>query len=388
MKITDVQALIVEGNFDWLLVCVDTSDGLRGLGECVSASHSNEIKQLVFSLRDRIVGKDPLNISRLTYEIGLGRTSGYLVNAISGIEIALWDLLGKALNVPIHTLFGGSHREELTIYADCHAGKTVTSKDSYGGGYESYTPEAYSRNAKEIEGKGYSLLKFDFYPNFPGPKGRKIQSPLSNADIQHCADIVRYVRDSLKDQTGIAIDLGGGYSTADAIRLGRAFEPYGLEWIEDVVPGTNVEALSHVTRSISIPVLCSYTQLRNMRQDAREIITEQAARLLAIDFGSIGGLWEGRKIADLAELYFMQMAVHNIASPIGTIAAAQACASIPNFKALEHHAIGVEWWDSLVEGDSVIQKGFYRINNKPGLGVELVDKQIEKHLKEGEQLFS
>ena len=196
------------------------------------------------------------------------------------------------------------------------------------------------------------------------------------------------VRSALKDETGLAVDLGGGYSTADAIRLGKAFEPYKLEWIEDVVPGTNIEALAQVTQSLAIPVLCSYTQLRNMRQFAREVIVKQAARLIAIDFGNIGGLQEGRKTTDLAELYFIPIAVHNIASPLGTVAAAQASATIPNFTALEHHAIGVPWWDNLVKEGPVIENGYYRLNQKPGLGLELNEDEVKKHLKKGEELFS
>jgi galactonate dehydratase len=361
---------------------------LSGVGECYSPYYSYEVKDFVSSLKDKIIGENPMNIARLTYAMGLGRTSSYMVNAISGIEIALWDLLGKILEVPVHTLLGGSHRNDVLIYADCHAGEMVTSIESYGGVYRSYTPEAYAENAKNVEKRGYSILKFDFYPPFPGKNGKIIDSPLNSADVRYCTEIVDCVRNALKDETGLAIDLGGGYSTADAIRLGKAFEPYNLEWLEDVVRGTNVEAMIQVTRSVSIPILCSSTQLRNMREDAREVITKQAARLLAIDFGNIGGLHEGRKIADLAELYFINIATHNIASPIGTVAAAQACATIPNYKALEHHAIGVEWWDDLVKDGPVIQDGYYSLNDRPGLGIELNEDEINNHLKKGENLFS
>lgn len=387
MKIVDVKAAIVEGNFDWLLVRVDTDEGFSGFGESYASSYSAEIKQFVLSLRKQILGENPMNIARLTYKMGIGNTSGYKVNAITGIEIALWDLVGKALSAPVHTLLGGSLHDEVKIYADCHAGEAVTSLESYGGEYASYTTEAYASNAKKIERKGYSLLKFDFYPGFPGPGNRKIKSPLNREDIQHCAKIVECIRNAIKDETGLALDLGAGYSIGDAIRLAKAFEPFDLDWIEDPIPGTNVEALAHVTQSTSIPVLCSYTQLRNMRQLARQVIVKQAARLLAIDFGNIGGLQEGRKITDLAELYFIPIATHNIASPVGTVAAAQASATMPNFMALEHHAIEVPWWESLVKGGPVVERGYYKINQRPGLGIELDEEEVTKHLKEGEHFF-
>ena len=229
------------------------------------------------------------------------------------------------------------------------------------------------------------------YPGFPGPGNRRIESPLSSSDLRYCVGIVECLRSALSDETGLALDLGGSaenwWTTGDAIRLAKALEPYDLEWIEDPVPGTNVEALAEVTRRTSIPVLYSYTQLRNMRQLAREVIVKQAARLLAIDFGNIGGLLEGRKITDLAELYFMPIAVHNVASPVGTVAAAQASTTMPNFLALEHHAVEVPWWGSLVKGEPVIKDGYYRINQRPGLGIELDEKEVRKYLKEGEDYF-
>ena len=391
MKIIDVKTLVVQGNFDWILVRVDTDEGLSGLGECISARQTAVIKQYISTLGRQIIGENPMNIARLTYKMGLGYTSGHKVNAIAGIDMALWDILGKELGVPIHTLLGGSLHDEVKIYADCHAGEAVTSLESYGGEYEAYTPEAYAENAKRIESKGYSLLKFDMYPTFPAPGNRKIESPLSSADLRYCVEIVECLRSAIKDETGLALDLGGDarhmWTTADAIKLAKAFEPYDLDWIEDPVPGTNVEALAQVTRSTSIPVLCSYTQLRNMRQLARQVIVNQAARLLAIDFGNIGGLHEGRKITDLAELYFMPIATHNIASPIGTVAAAQASATMPNFMALEHHAIEVPWWDDLVKGGPVVERGYYKINQRPGLGIELDEEEVTKHLKEGEHFF-
>lgn len=391
MKITDVKTLTIAGNFDWLLVRVNTDEGLYGLGECYSTHHSAAIKQFVLALGREIIGENPLNIARLSQKMGLDCTPGYKVNAVAGIEMALWDLLGKVLNVPIHTLLGGHLHSKIKIYADCHAGEAVSSLDSYAGHSDSYTPEAYAANAKRVEQLGFRLLKFDLYPGFPMSGNGRIESPLSRKDLQYCVRIVECLRNALKSETGLALDLGGSgeswWTTSDAIRLAKAFEPYGLDWIEDPVQGTNVEALAEVTRSTSTPVLYSFTQARNMRQLAREIIVNQAARLLAIDFGNIGGLLEGRKIADLAELYFMPIATHNVATPIGTVAAAQVSATMPNFMILEHHAVEVPWWEQLVKGGPVIQDGHYVLNDTPGLGLELNEVEVRKHLKEGEKYF-
>ena len=198
---------------------------------------------------------------------------------------------------------------------------------------------------------------------------------------------MRTIREKIKPDTGLALDFGSGYSVRDAIRMAKAFEPYGLEWIEDPIRADNVQALYEVTHSTSVPILSSRTQLRNMRQMAGQIIVQQAARVLAIDFGSVGGLQEGKKITDLADLYSIPMAIHNIASPVGTVAAAQASSTMDNFIALEHHAIEVPWWDELVTDEEVIADGVYTINEKPGLGLQLNETVVKKHLKKGETYF-
>jgi L-alanine-DL-glutamate epimerase-like enolase superfamily enzyme len=389
MRITKVSAVTVQGNFDWVLVRVATDEDVSGLGECFAPHNSDQIKQYVLSLAPQIIGESPLNVARLTLKMGLGGISGHKVNALSGIEIALWDLVGKALGVPVYTLLGGNLRSSVKIYVDCHAGEAVTSLRSYGGESVAYTPEAYAANALKMEKQGFQLLKFDMYPGFPGPGNRKIESPISKTDLEYCIEIVRCVRSALSNETGLALDLGGSteryWTTGDAIRLANAFEQFDLDWIEDPVPGTNIEALAEVTRGTRIPVLCSYTQLRNMRHLAREVIVRQAARLFSIDFGNIGGLLEGRKITDLAEQYFMPIATHNIASPVGTVAAAQASATMPNFMVLEHHAVEVPWWDRLVKNGPVIENGYYMLNERPGLGIELNEEEVRKHLKEGER---
>ncbi len=387
MKITDVKATIVEGNFDWVLVRVESDAGLYGLGESCASSHGSEIKRLVLAVGSLIIGEDPRSISRLTAKMALGRSPGYVANAISGIEIALWDLLGKLLGAPVHTLLGGSLKEEVGLYADCHAGQSVTSADSYGGEYTSYTPEAYAANAVENEKKGYRLLKFDFYPSFPGPDNRLIESPMTEADIKHCSEIVRTIREKIKPDTGLALDFGSGYSVSDAIRMAKAFEPYGLDWIEDPIIADNVQALYEVTHSTPVPILISRTQLRNMSQMSAQVIVQQAARVLAIDFGTIGGLQEGKKITDLADLYSIPVAIHNIASPVGTVAAAQASSTMNNFIALEHHAIAIPWWEELVTDEEVVADGVYKLNEKPGLGLQLNEPSVKEHLKQGETYF-
>jgi L-alanine-DL-glutamate epimerase-like enolase superfamily enzyme len=335
-------------------------------------------------LRERLLGADPRNIVGALELMRFGKAAGHVVNAIAGVEIALWDLLGKFAGLPVHQLLGGSRRDAVEFYADCHAGKSVTSLSSYDGEYVDYTPQAYAANGVRAESKGFSMVKFDFYPDFPGPDNRPISTPLRKAEIDHCVTIARTIREALDPSTGLAFDMGGGYTAADAIRLAAALEPVGVEWIEDPVRSGAVPGLAAVTRSTSIPVLCSYTQPRNTREHALNVVREGAARMIAIDFGNIGGLKEGVLIAEIAGTSGISLATHNIATPVGTVAAAQASSTVSEFVALEHHAVEVDWWDAIVSGPSVVSDGRYLLNDKPGLGVELDFDTISNHAEDTE----
>ena len=288
------------------------------------------------------------------------------------------------------------------MYADCHGGHLITNFSDYDVTLaENYTPEAFARTARRVKKMGFGLLKFDLYPNLPslaprssGPQSllvndQAFQLPayLTNLQIDFLVGLIRSVREEIGDDTALAVDLWG-YSTPDAIRLGRAMEELRLAWIEDPVPGNieNVEALREVTLSISTPTLTGEFALS--AAGFREVVTKQAVRLISPDVITLGGPLEAKKAAALADLYYIPIAIHNIASPIGTMAAAHVAASVSRCVALEMHAIDVPIWGKVVkDGDRIIQNGSIRIDEKPGLGVEPDERAIGSNLVEGEQPF-
>ncbi|MEM2904571.1 MAG: mandelate racemase/muconate lactonizing enzyme family protein [Candidatus Bathyarchaeia archaeon] len=375
MKVTDVKTAIVRGNFNWLLVRVETDEGLNGLGECWGEAG---VKDLIRSkVRPLLMGEDPMDIGRLFLKVMRNppTPAGAQVTAWSGVEMALWDIAGKKLEAPIYRLLGGGkYRDRVRVYADSHAGKD-------------YAPESYAERALEVKARGFGAIKFDVDHLTPYQRLDYHNLGLSNAEARHIVSVVAAVREAIGDDVDLAIDAHWSYNVADAVKVAKRLEPYNLMWFEDPVPYDNPETVAKVSASTSTPI-CVGEHLFT-RHGFRELIVRQAVAVIAPDMANSGGLLECKKIADMAETYTINMAPHNICSPVATLAAAHACAAIPNFLALEFHSQDVPWWDDLVTGieKPIIKDGFIRVPERPGLGVELNEEVARKHLAEGEQLF-
>lgn len=386
MKITNVATAVIDGNFAWVLVRIETDSGVTGLGE---AYWGAGVAELVHRAKPLLIGQDPTNIGRL-FDImvrclsGEGSQAGATVTAISGIEIALWDLLGRAHELPISTFFGGRYRETIRIYADCHAGKTPD-------------PADYAAKARETVADGFTALKFDLdTPNpytidvtdDPHPRRRWFEPfnrVIGNQEMRWMVDVVRAVREAVGPEIMVGMDAHWKFNVNDAIKLAQALEPYDLLWLEDPVPPENIEAQRHVTHSTRTPICTGENLYR--KHGFRELIEKQAARIIAPDIPKMGGLMEAKKVADHADLYYIPLAPHNVASPIGTVAAAQVCASMNNFLVMEFHAADVPWWDDLVDGEKTIRDGFIRLGDAPGHGLTLNEDVARAHLKPGSSFF-
>jgi len=386
MKITDVKAISVKGNFEWVLIKIFTdNDEIYGLGESfmgpgvkelVSSEISFGAGSRIFSFTNQLVGEDPTNVERLIRKfyvrlIGAIGSTGVVSHALTGIETALWDIAGKALGAPIYKLLGGKFRDKIRIYCDCGTG-------------ESEEPETWARRAKEVKREGFTALKFDV--NTPAHSGPGYNRTLSNNEIKLMAKQVEAVREAIGDEIDLAIDCHWRYNTNDAIRLANTLEPYNLLWLEDPVPPENIDAMRKVTNSTKTPI-CTGENLYT-RHGFRRLIETQAVDIISPDISKVGGLSESKKISDSADLYYMAVAPHNITSPLGTVAACHVCASIPNFLALEYHAIDVPWWEKILKREEkLIQEGFIKVPEKPGIGVEIDETEIKKHLKDDEYPF-
>ena len=316
---------------------------------------------------------------------GAGSTGGAAVAAISGVELALWDVVGQALGTPIVNLLGGRYRDRIRVYADCGHG-------------EAPTPRAWAKRAREAVAKGFGAIKFDIdnvdpathAPAYHVGVGRKgwlqgQQQPISNAEMDHILDLVAAVREAIGPQVDLALDCHWNYNTRDVITLARHLEPFRLMWLEDPTPPDNIEALKRVTDASPVPICTGENHYT--RHGLRPLITEQAVDILQPDIPKMGGLLEAKKVADLADIYYMQVAAHNVSSPIGTVAACHACASMRNFTVLEFHGQDVPWWSDMVLGGAVIEGGYIALPDGPGLGLTLNEEVARAHLAEGSTFF-
>ncbi|MFC6835959.1 mandelate racemase/muconate lactonizing enzyme family protein [Halomarina ordinaria] len=373
VEITDVQTTMVDGNFPWTLVRVYTDAGVVGTGE---AYWGAGVPELIERMTPFVVGENPLDVDRLFEHLvqkmsGEGSIEGVTVTAISGIEIALHDLAGKLLDVPAYQLLGGKYRDRVRVYCDCH---TADEAD----------PEACADEAERVvEDLGYDALKFDLdVPS--GLEKDRANRHLRPGEIRHKADIVEAVTERVKDRADAAFDCHWTFSSNSAKRLARAIEEYDVWWLEDPVPPENHDVQRAVTQSTTTPITAGENVYR--KHGMRRLLEEQAVDIVAPDMPKVGGMRETRKIADMADTYYVPVAMHNVSSPIATMASAHVGAAISNSLAVEYHSYELDWWSDLVEED-VIEDGYIEIPEAPGLGVTLDLDTVEEHMVEGEELF-
>jgi len=373
-EITDVQTTMVDGNYPWVLVRVYTDAGVVGTGEAYWGGGDDAI---VERMKPFLLGENPLDVDRLYEHLiqklsGEGSIAGKVVSAISGVEIALHDLAGKLLGVPAYQLLGGKYRDEVRVYCDCHAGDEAE-------------PASNAREAERVvEELGYDAVKFDL--DVPSGAGKdRANRHLRGPEIEHKASIVEAVTDAVGDRADVAFDCHWSYTTGSAKRLARALEEYDVWWLEDPVPPENHDAQREVTRSTATPIASGENVYRT--HGNRRLLEEQALDVVAPDIPKVGGMREGRKIATLADCYYVPLAMHNVASPIGTMASAQLAAAVPNVLAVEFHSYQLGWWADLVEEGGLIEDGRMAIPEEPGLGLTLDLDVVAEHLVDGETLF-
>jgi galactonate dehydratase len=357
MKITEVKAfqvlLPVAGRSNYAFVKVSTDEGIVGWGECTVDMDS--IVQIVEELGLTLVGKDPFRIEehwQSMFHITHNVRGGVLhTAAISGIEIALWDIKGKALGVPVYEMLGGAMRNKIWGY----------------GRFDGDTPDLAVEKALSQVADGFSALKGD-----PFAHQGAYTTPASERDA---LAKVEAVRKAVGDDVELMIEVHGRLTPPDAIRIGLALEPYRPFWYEEAVQPQNVDAMVQVSRSVNIPLATGerlYT-----KWGFKDLIEKQAVGVVQPDACHAGGILELKKIAAMAETYFIGFAPHNPYGPINTMAALHLAACTPNFLIQEggHHEYG-----ALVKGSFPGQKeGYFDLPEGPGLGVELDEDALAKY---------
>jgi L-alanine-DL-glutamate epimerase-like enolase superfamily enzyme len=380
MKIIDLKATVIEGfGGDWILIRVFTDAGITGLGETFPtwAHQGRVVKEAIHWMKTLLVGENPTNVDRLytkMYQRQIyrgGSTAGAVTMAISGVEIALWDIAAKALNAPLYKLLGGKHRDKVRVYCDYH-------------GDDSGSPDLFAKRAEEVVAQGFTALKLDVdLTRWRSPQ--EYHRPMSSAELRNLISLVKAVRETVGEDVDIAVDCHSGFDAPAAIRLARALEPFNLLWLEEPVPPKNIAALAAVTAASQTPI-CVGENLYT-RFEFRDLLEQQAANIIMPDVQKTGGILESKRIADLASTYYVPMAPHCVTSPIGTMASVHLCASLANFLILEYHMIDVPWWQDMVMAtEPIVQNGFINVPEAPGLGVELNEKEVVKCLREGESL--
>jgi len=373
VEITDVQTTMVDGNFPWTLVRVYSDAGVVGTGE---AYWGAGVPELVERMAPPLVGENPLDIDRLFEHLvqwtsGEGSVEGVTVTAISGIELALHDLAGKLLDVPAYQLLGGKYRDEVRIYCDCH---TAASGD----------PEACADEAERVvTDLGYDALKFDLDVG-ADPDADSANRHLRPAEVRRKAAIVEAVTGRVGDSADVAFDCHWSYDAGSAKRLAHALEPYDVWWLEDPIPPENLEVQADVTDSTLTPIAAGENRYRVTEH--RRLLEKGAVDIVAPDLPKVGGMRETRRIADVADQYYVPVAMHNVASPVATMAGAHVGAAIPNALAVEFHSYELDWWGDLVE-EPVIDEGTITVPERPGLGVTLDMDAVAEHTVDGETVF-
>jgi galactonate dehydratase len=374
LKITDVRTAVTGS----LHVRIYTDQGLFGHGEAVDAISGGV--PIIQSFRRALLGQDPLKVEAhweriRTFGIFSGAIAGQYITALTAVEIALWDLAGKALGVPIYQLLGGKTRERVRIY--CDSG-TNNRKD----------PEA-KKFISQIIDLGFTAAKIDVDDALDPDRFDRVNWTANNAEIDHIVDKVAFMRESLPKNIELAVDMHGRYDLGTAKRVAKELEPFRLLWLEEPVPPENVDAMADVRQSTNTPI-CTGENLF-LRHGFRELFEKNAVDIIMPDVQKCGGLLEARKIADMAHTYYVPLAPHAQASPMGSMATCHVMAAIPNALVLEWHwshpARRMEQWKRYVKEGEIIDKGYVTVPDRPGIGLEMDDEYVKTLLRPGSGWF-
>jgi galactonate dehydratase len=366
LKIVKVEPVLLTGvraYGPWLFVRVETADGVVGWGEGTNFPGVQPIAQAIKNLSIVVVGESAWDIEKLwnkmyrfLYYNGMG---GVVLAAISAIDTALYDIVGKKLGVPVYKLIGGQVHEKLRIYANGWTEGVAKS------------PENYARRTKELVAKGYTGCKFD--PFSTTPFNREVTQP----DLRNAVALVKAIREAGGPDYDIAIDVHARWNVKSTLEIIRALEPYRLFFYEEAVPPENIAAMAEVQRAVNVPLATGERIFG--RHGFRELLERQAVRIIQPDIARTGGITEFKKIAAMADSYYIPVAPHNPNGPICTIASMHACFSIPNFLILEFFEPDEAAFREIVVGGWRADAGAVYPITAPGLGVNITDDFLRKY---------
>ena len=391
MKITAIRTEILRVVGPCVFVKIDTDEGLTGLGECYPAAPASAIVDTIVAMQEHLLGQDPRDVNMLhekirRFNLFTGAQGGTVINALSGVEMALWDVLGKSLGAPVYRLLGGKFRDRIRLYADLGAGTIdAAGQRTATGEQAAQDREAGIRGRTAAAAhvalrRGFNAIKIDIDDGDHPARRDAWNWTLAPAEIDSIAGRAAHVRAAVGDGIDFALDAHARFDVPSAIQVARELAPFKVMWFEEPVPPDSIEALAQVRAKSPVPICAgenAYT-----RFGLHALIQHQALDVVMPDLAKFGGVAEGMRVAGLAELSGLPFAPHNVSSPLGTVAMAHVCAAIPNFLILEFHAMDLDYWEDLVvyAGGKVIQGGAVALADAPGWGLELNDEVARRHL--------
>ncbi|WP_299622412.1 mandelate racemase/muconate lactonizing enzyme family protein [uncultured Tateyamaria sp.] len=384
MKLADLDIIVTAppapgwGGRYWILVKLTTDDGIIGWGECYASSVGPDAMRGVIEdvFARHMAGENPENIElmfRRAYSSGFTQRPDLTVmGAFSGLEIACWDILGKARGRPVHALLGGCMNDRVRAYTYLYPLPHHDLNDFW------TSPEMAAESALDCVERGYTAVKFD--P--AGPYTLRGGHMPGMRDIEMSVAFCKAIREAVGSRADLLFGTHGQFTTAGAIRLGQGLEPYSPLWFEEPIPPDAVEEMAKVARAVRIPVATG--ERLTTKAEFAPILRSGAAAILQPALGRAGGIWEMKKVAAMAEAYNAQMAPHLYAGPVEWAANVQLAASIPNILMCE--CIETPFHDQLIKGTIRVEDGFITPSDAPGLGIEVDEALARAHPYTGDGL--
>ncbi|HEV2484923.1 MAG TPA: mandelate racemase/muconate lactonizing enzyme family protein [Terracidiphilus sp.] len=375
LKITDIRTAKVLVHGPQTHVRIYTDQDIYGQGECTDAAVG--AASLINGWRRMLIGRDPLNVEPIwemirTSGIFAGAQAGQYVTALSAIEIALWDLAGKALGLPVYQLLGGKFRDKVQIYCDSDMEVPIG-------------PEA-DRKLPWIKEQGFKVMKIDLDDAMDPARWDRVNWTASNGEIDRMVKWVSHVHDNIPADMALACDMHGRYDAPTGKKVAKALEPFRLLWLEEPVPAEDVAAMADIRHSTSTPIACGENLY--LRWGYRELLEKEAVDIIQPDFQKVGGIGEAQKVANMAQVYYVPVAPHCVVSPIGMMATVHSSATFPNFLACEWHWINhQDLWNGWVKEGNIIVDGYVTPSDRPGLGVEMNEEVAKKAQMPGTSWF-
>lgn len=361
MRITDIKTHVVGNPWkNWLFVTVETDEGITGVGEGTVNYFGRTTESAVRELAPHVIGLDPFQTEMVAHKLIRDvYTEGGQIHksAVCAIEVACWDIIGKALNQPIYNFLGGRCHEKVRAYANgWYRGERV--------------PEMFHARAKEVVARGYTALKFD-----PFGAEWRIMDPYEE-DLS--LDIIAAVRDAVGPKVDILVEGHNRFSPAIALKLAHRMAPYRPSWFEEPVAHMHIGALVEVARNSPVPIATGES-LTSPQQFA-ELLAYNAVSILQPEIHHLGGLLTAKKVCGMVDAFYGVVAPHNAQGPISTAMCLQLAACTPNFYVQEiFDEYNVEWERDLVDFSAEVVDGYLEIPDRPGLGVELNLEECGKH---------